>query len=109
MPESLPLYDSLISECKSKPLSVKNKKYITNSISTLDERKKELVYILIDHYSKIKSKNDLIHEKIENPDGTTNISYDLNKLPNILGQLILKFLERDEQVNNYTTSRSVTK
>ena len=105
MPESLPLYDSLIKECKSKPLTTKNKKYIVKSIETLDERKKELVYILLHHYSRIKIKNDLVHEKIENTDGTTDISWDLNKLPNMIGQIILKFLEKDEKLS--TTDRTI--
>ena len=104
MPDnSLPLYDSLIKECKSKPLTVKHKKYITSKIEKLNEHKRELVYVLIEHYSSIKNKQDLFYQKVNNKDKTSDVSYDLDKLPNVLGQIILKFLEKDEQVCNEHT------
>lgn len=100
MTESLPLYDSLIKDCKSKPLSVKQKKYILTSIESLNDQKKELVYILINHHSIIKKNGDIFQcLKDDNGDETYNLTWDLDVLPNMLGQIILKFLEKDELVD----------
>ena len=95
---SFPLYDRLSKNSSEKDLSLKQKKYFTESIKTIDPNGRELLYMLI-KYSSLKEDNiefdtiPYMGKSIENEKKTKNISWDLSDLPNNLKHIILNFLK----------------
>lgn len=87
---NFPLYDNLINETPSKALTVAQKKECLSNIQKFDTSGCELAYALIRTY---QAQHDKESERIPYS-GTlekNNLTFDLDKLPNKLKQILLHF------------------
>jgi hypothetical protein len=101
---NLPLYASLVENTNNKPILVKHKKTIIKSISEMDNKCKELVYILI-KYHQLKSQDEMLYNcVIDTNNYISDVTCDLNELPNQLQQILFKFVEK-EQHNQIETQK----
>lgn len=88
-----PLYDSLSKDIKNKDLTSLQKKSFIQKISKIDKTGHELIYALIRMY---QVENDDKNINFTLPYNATfvenDIHFDLEKFPNILKQILFKFL-----------------
>jgi hypothetical protein len=95
---SFPLYDRLSNNVPDKDLTLKQKKYILESVENIDSNGQELLYVLIKHSSLQEKEyckklipyngNDVIKSNY-----CRDITWDLSKFPNKLKHIILNFLK----------------
>jgi hypothetical protein len=93
---NFPLYDQLCKEIPNKDLTIKQKRKFIEEIQNFDENGYELMYALIRVYQLLNEKNikdfEIPYEAmVENENKT--VTYNLEKLPKKLKQILFKFIE----------------
>lgn len=89
MTTTFPLYDSLVKDIPNKKLLVKQKNELKQNISSFDTSGAELVYTLVRFYAKSQEEDEKYpYDSIED---TNKITFDIDKLPPKLQQILLKF------------------
>ena len=90
---NFPLYNTLKTNVPKKDLTVSQKKSLVARIKDLDQEGYDLIFALIKcHYTENKHGENLslpYSAELEKD----NISFDLNKLPNELKQILFKFVD----------------
>lgn len=86
-----PLYTSLSKDITNKDLTVAQKKSFLTKIDKMDKNGHESMYALIRMYQS-ENKNEYSTTPYDGVLNDTNINFDLNKFPNILKQILFKFL-----------------
>jgi hypothetical protein len=110
MPNTFPLYDSLVVNTTNKALLLKQKKTLIDNISSMDTSSKELLYALIKYHSiKVDDGNTLYNGEIETTGNLSSIKWDFAELPNQLQQVLLKFSEKEQCVKKETKIREELK
>lgn len=122
---TFPLYNDLVRDIKSKELTSKERNEFLTMIEKLDENGKELFYVLVFYYfSQSKQDNLFIFPYegtyIKHQPECVDVSWDLNKFPPKLKQILYKFLMKhmaklaedelicryeEEYTSTYTPSR----
>jgi len=93
MSVSFPLYDNIIKGIKNKDLTAKQKSDLTKRINDINDNGATLVYALIKTYSINEgSKFSLLPYNGERRD-QSGITFDLEKFPNKLKQVLYKFID----------------
>lgn len=92
---TFPLYDILLKDLVDEDLSLDNKKELIELIHTLDDKCHQNIFSLIRMYG-IRANSGNIENLGNIPfDGQTdnkNVKFNLDKLPNIIKQMIYKFI-----------------
>jgi hypothetical protein len=88
-----PLYDDLIKNTPSTDLTIKSKNEFLSLVDKIDPNGQEVLYILIKIYQIEHDENHGFTIPYNGSYVEQNINFDLDKLPNKLKQLLLKFLK----------------
>lgn len=98
-----PLYESLNINTTDKAILLKNKKKLIELISHMDNTGKELIYALIKYHSlKIPTDTNMYNCETQPND---DLKLYLDDLPNRLQQILLKFAEKEQYVQQETKNR----
>lgn len=89
-----PLYDSLSKDISTKDLTASQKRVFIKRISKIDKNGHDLVYALIRMYQvENNEKNTSFTLPYNGTYVENDISFDLDKFPNTLKQILFKFLK----------------
>lgn len=93
MSTTFPLYNTIISDVRNRDLTEKQKEKLVNKIKSLDQEGKDLIYLLIRFY-ELDSNESL--DSLSLPYGGVisggELTFDLDKFPNKLKQVLHKFV-----------------
>jgi hypothetical protein len=89
---SFPLYDILLKDCTNTELSIEQKRELINIIPTLDDKAHQNIFTIIRIYGLKNSSSDIFEIPYEGNKINNDVKFNLDKLPNVLGQMIYRFI-----------------
>jgi hypothetical protein len=93
MSSSFPLYDMLIRDCKDADLTTEQKRAITTEIPRMDSTAHTHIFTLIRiHGLKTRGTGDVFDIPYGGEKQERNIRFNLETMPNILKQMIYRFV-----------------
>lgn len=112
---NFPFYDMLSTNIKNKDLTIKQKNDFMSKISEIDENGFELIYVIIRLYEIQNNKEDRIDSYKLPYSGfyinKTDVQFDLEQFPNILKQMLYKFInihiKQMEEENSIVNERPI--
>lgn len=90
---TFPLYNVISKDIKNKDLTAKQKIEFIKKIDTMDENSIKLIYALIRAYSLNDGSKFCLIPYGGNKINQSDISFDLEKFPNKLKQILYKFID----------------
>lgn len=90
---NFPLYDNISKGVKNKDLTAKQKSDLVKRISSLNENGTRIIYALIKTYSMHDSTKFSLLPYEGRRDDSSSITFDLEKFPNKLKQILYKFID----------------
>ena len=92
---AFPLYDVLVKDLIDEDLSIDNKKELMELIPTIDDKGHQNIFALIRMYGLKTNSGQIFEIPYDGQKTNKQVKFTLDKLPNIIKQMILIYKERE--------------